>query len=59
VFSRVLFFTLTLDSIIESKCKFKSDKETNKSCKVTELDEKIKMADTLRGGMEAAVGLSL
>jgi hypothetical protein len=56
---------LPLDSIMESKRKFKSDnkrKRDNKaktSCMVMTLDEKNKIVDTLRGGMCAAsVGLT-
>jgi hypothetical protein len=44
---------------MESKRKSKSDNETKKSCKVVTLDEKIKILDTLCGGMSAAaVGLT-
>jgi hypothetical protein len=50
---------LPLDSIVESKSRYKSDNEVNKSCKVMTLDDKIKVLDKLRGGMSAAaVGLT-
>jgi hypothetical protein len=60
LFSRILLFMiLSLDSIMESKRKCKSDNEAKKSCKVVTLDEKIKILDKLRGGMSAAaVGLT-
>jgi hypothetical protein len=45
---------LHLDSIVESKCKCKSDNEIKESCKVMALDDKIKILDKLRGGMSAA-----
>jgi hypothetical protein len=51
---------LPLDSIMESKCKHKSDNEANKSFKVMTPDEKIKILDKLCSGMSAAaVGLTL
>jgi hypothetical protein len=50
---------LPLDSIMESKRKYKGGNEAKKSCKVIILDEKIKILDKLRGGMSAAaVGLT-
>jgi hypothetical protein len=50
---------LPLDSIMELKRKCVSENEAKKSCKVMTLDEKIKILDTLRGGMSAAaVGLT-
>jgi hypothetical protein len=50
---------LSLDSIMETKRKRKSDNEAKKSWKVMTLDEKIKILDKLRGGMSAAaVGLT-
>jgi hypothetical protein len=45
---------LPLDSIMESKPKYKRYNEVKKSCKVMTLDEKIKILDNLRGGMSAA-----
>jgi hypothetical protein len=50
---------LPLDSIIESKCKCKSNNEAKKNCKVMTLGEKIKIPDMLHCGMStAAFGLT-
>jgi hypothetical protein len=45
---------LRLDSIMESKCKYKSFNEAKESCEAMELDETINTVDKLRGGMCAA-----
>jgi hypothetical protein len=42
---------LPLGSIMESKRKYKSDNEANRSCKVMALDERIKILDKSRGGI--------
>jgi hypothetical protein len=53
----LLFVTLPLDSVMESKLMCKSDSETKKSCTFMTSDEKIEMVDKLRGGTCAvAVG---
>lgn len=50
---------LPLDSIMESKCKCKSENDANKSCKSMILDKKIKILNKLRGNKcVAAVGLT-
>jgi hypothetical protein len=50
---------LSLYGITKSKRKYKSHNEANKSGKVVNLNEKIKILDKLRGGMSAeAVGIT-
>jgi hypothetical protein len=47
LFSHVLLFViLPLDSVVELKCKSKSDDEEKKSCKVMTLEDKIKIVES-------------